>query len=116
MTKDPAEGKLGPKWEGPYQVVKCHAKEAYHLISTDVKSLPRAWNAENLKKYITCDLCSSSIIINKRNLFIKLLAMIPSIPGQPTSHPTWTLLTQIVVCSSYRGLAWRKLILLPSWT
>jgi hypothetical protein len=51
MTKDPAEGKVAPKWEGPYRVVKCHKKGAYHLISIDGKPLPRAWNAEHLKKY-----------------------------------------------------------------
>jgi hypothetical protein len=26
MTKDPTEGKMGPKWEGPYKVVGCHQK------------------------------------------------------------------------------------------
>jgi uncharacterized protein (UPF0371 family) len=33
MTKDATEGKLAPKWEDPYQVVKCHEKGAYHLKS-----------------------------------------------------------------------------------
>jgi len=51
MTKDPAEGKLAPKWEGPYQVIKCHEKGAYHLKSETGKMLPRAWNAKHLKKY-----------------------------------------------------------------
>jgi hypothetical protein len=33
MTKDSAEGKLAPKWEGPYQVVRCHQKGATILSS-----------------------------------------------------------------------------------
>lgn len=51
MTKDPAEGKLAAKWEGTYRVVKCHEKGAYHLATTEGKPVPRAWNAEHLKKY-----------------------------------------------------------------
>jgi hypothetical protein len=51
MTRDPAEGKFNAKWEGPYRVVKCHCKGAYHLESREGKSIPRVWNAEHLKKY-----------------------------------------------------------------
>jgi hypothetical protein len=51
ITKDPIEGKLGAKWEGPYRVIRCHDKGAYHLIDTTGKELPRAWNTEHLKKY-----------------------------------------------------------------
>lgn len=51
ITKDPIEGKLGAKWEGPYRVIRCHDKGAYHLIDTTGKELPRAWNAKHLKKY-----------------------------------------------------------------
>jgi hypothetical protein len=51
ITRDPNEGKLGPQWEGPYRVIKCHNKGAYHLVDTEGKTLLRAWNAENLKKY-----------------------------------------------------------------
>jgi hypothetical protein len=51
MTKDPAKGKLAPKWEGPYQIVKCQGNGAYNLKSETGKILPRAWNAEHLKKY-----------------------------------------------------------------
>jgi ribonuclease HI len=50
-TKDPTQGKLGPTWEGPYRVVKCHRQGAYHLQTADGQSLPRPWNAEHLKKY-----------------------------------------------------------------
>jgi hypothetical protein len=51
MMKNSAEGKLAPKWEGLYQIVKCYEKWAYHLKSETGKMLPRAWNAEQLKKY-----------------------------------------------------------------
>ncbi|GKD27577.1 hypothetical protein Tco_1233791 [Tanacetum coccineum] len=43
-------GKLGPKWEGPYEVTKAHGKGAYKLRDRDGKQLPRTWNVSNLKK------------------------------------------------------------------
>ena len=34
-TKDPSQGKLGPTWEGPYEVIR-HSKEgSYYLKSLD---------------------------------------------------------------------------------
>ncbi len=51
MTIDPAEGKLAAKWEGPYRIVKCHEKGTYHLAIEEGKLIPRAWDAEHLKKY-----------------------------------------------------------------
>lgn len=51
MIKDSVEGKFAPKWEGPYWVVKCHKKGAYHLKSEAGKMLLRAWNAKHQKKY-----------------------------------------------------------------
>ena len=39
--KDPAQGKLGPTWEGPYKVI--------HYL--DGNKLPRLWNVEHLKSY-----------------------------------------------------------------
>jgi hypothetical protein len=51
ITKDPTEGKLGAQWEGPYKVIRCHYRGAYHLIDITGKELPRPWNAEHLKKY-----------------------------------------------------------------
>jgi hypothetical protein len=50
-TKDPAEGKLAPKWEGPYKVVGNHRPGAYHLENAEEKRLPHPWNALNLKKF-----------------------------------------------------------------
>ncbi|GKC54667.1 hypothetical protein Tco_1077412 [Tanacetum coccineum] len=43
-------GKLGPKWEGPYEVVEAFGDGAYKLWSTDGTILPRTWNVTNLKK------------------------------------------------------------------
>ncbi|GKE21569.1 reverse transcriptase domain-containing protein [Tanacetum coccineum] len=43
-------GKLGPKWEGPYEVTEAMGKGAYKLKNHDGKQLPRTWNINNLKK------------------------------------------------------------------
>ncbi|GJW40888.1 reverse transcriptase domain-containing protein [Tanacetum coccineum] len=42
--------KLGPKWEGPYEVTEALGKGAYKLRDRDEKQLPRTWNVSNLKK------------------------------------------------------------------
>nr|GEU86269.1 reverse transcriptase domain-containing protein [Tanacetum cinerariifolium] len=43
-------GKLGPKWEGPYEVTKALGDGAYKLRFMDGTVLPRTWNITNLKK------------------------------------------------------------------
>nr|GEU33919.1 transposon Ty3-I Gag-Pol polyprotein [Tanacetum cinerariifolium] len=43
-------GKLGPKWEGPYEVTKALGNRAYKLRSTDGIVLLRTWNIANLKR------------------------------------------------------------------
>ena len=40
-TSDPAQGKLGPTWEGPYKVVHYSRKESYNLKDPNGKPLPR---------------------------------------------------------------------------
>nr|GEZ45620.1 reverse transcriptase domain-containing protein [Tanacetum cinerariifolium] len=42
--------KLGPKWEGPYEVTEALGNGAYKLRSMDGTILPRTWNIENLKR------------------------------------------------------------------
>nr|GEY66805.1 reverse transcriptase domain-containing protein [Tanacetum cinerariifolium] len=42
--------KLGPKWEGPYEVTEALRKGAYKLKDRDGKQLSRTWNISNLKK------------------------------------------------------------------
>nr|GEV05435.1 reverse transcriptase domain-containing protein [Tanacetum cinerariifolium] len=44
-----AGGKLGPKWEGPYEVTEVLGNGAYKLRSMDGTILPRTWNIANLK-------------------------------------------------------------------
>ena len=39
--KDPAQGKLGPTWEGPYKVVHYSQQGSYHLEDSDGNKLPR---------------------------------------------------------------------------
>ncbi|GJV94978.1 hypothetical protein Tco_1546555 [Tanacetum coccineum] len=43
-------GKLGPKWEGPYEVTEALGKGAYKLRNRKGEHLPRTWNVSNLKK------------------------------------------------------------------
>nr|GEY21164.1 reverse transcriptase domain-containing protein [Tanacetum cinerariifolium] len=43
-------GKLGPKWEGPYEVTEALEDGAYKLRSMDGTVLPRTWNITNLKR------------------------------------------------------------------
>jgi hypothetical protein len=50
-TKDPANGKLTPKWEGLYKMVKNHRPGAYHIENAKGKHLPHPWNAQHLKKF-----------------------------------------------------------------
>ena len=50
-TKDLAQGKLGPTWAGPYQVVYYSRQGSYHLETLDAQRLPRPWNIKHLKKY-----------------------------------------------------------------
>ncbi|GJV09047.1 reverse transcriptase domain-containing protein [Tanacetum coccineum] len=45
------KGKLGPKWEGPYEVTEVLGDGAYKLRSMDGAVLPRTWNIANLKKF-----------------------------------------------------------------
>nr|GEZ30005.1 reverse transcriptase domain-containing protein [Tanacetum cinerariifolium] len=42
--------KLGPKWEGPYEVTEALRNGAYKLRSIDETILPRTWNIANLKR------------------------------------------------------------------
>jgi hypothetical protein len=51
MIREPADGKLGPKWEGPYRIVSSGKKGSYHLATGQGKPVPRAWNVDHLKKY-----------------------------------------------------------------
>ncbi|GKB33515.1 hypothetical protein Tco_0872916 [Tanacetum coccineum] len=45
-----AGGKLGPKWEGPYEVTEALGDGAYKLRTIEGADLPRTWNIANLKR------------------------------------------------------------------
>ncbi|XP_076882635.1 uncharacterized protein LOC143531169 [Bidens hawaiensis] len=45
------QGKLGPKWEGPYQIIWAGDKGAYRLDDLGGKEVPRIWNSMQLRKY-----------------------------------------------------------------
>ncbi|GJZ52897.1 reverse transcriptase domain-containing protein [Tanacetum coccineum] len=45
-----ASGKLGPKWEGPYEVTEALGDGAYKLRTMAGADLPQTWNITNLKK------------------------------------------------------------------
>ena len=49
--KDPAHGKLGPNWEGPYIVSRIIRLGNYELQTEEGKTLPHSWNAEHLKRF-----------------------------------------------------------------
>ena len=50
-TKNPSWGKLGPNWEGPYQITSIARIGAYYLEDLDEKAIPHPWNVNNLKMY-----------------------------------------------------------------
>ncbi|KAL8127958.1 hypothetical protein AgCh_014767 [Apium graveolens] len=50
-TKIAQHGVLGANWEGPYKVKAILWKGTYRLEDLDGKLIPRAWNAEHLRKY-----------------------------------------------------------------
>ena len=50
-ARDPTQGKLGPNWEGPYQITSWQRKGTYHLETLDEQKLPHPWNTEHLRKY-----------------------------------------------------------------
>ena len=49
-TKNPAWGKLGPNWEGPYRITSVAGIGAYYLEDLDEKAVLHPWNVNNLKR------------------------------------------------------------------
>ena len=47
--KNPAHGKLGPSWEGPYIVTRVIRPGNYEVQTKEGKILPHNWNVERLK-------------------------------------------------------------------
>ena len=50
-AKNPAWGKLGPRWEGPYRITSMAGIGAYYLEDLEEKAVPRPWNVHNLRRY-----------------------------------------------------------------
>ena len=50
-SKNPAWGKLGPNWEGPYCITSIASVEAYFLEDLDEKVVSQPWNVNNLQRY-----------------------------------------------------------------
>ena len=50
-TKNPACGKLGPNWEGPYRITSVAGIGAYYLEDLDERAVLHPWNVNNLKSY-----------------------------------------------------------------
>ena len=50
-AKNPAWGKLGHNWEGPYHITSEASIGAYFLEDLDEHVVPRPWNVNNLKRY-----------------------------------------------------------------
>ena len=50
-AKNPAQGKLGPNWEGPYCITSEAGIGAYFLEDLDEHVISRPWNVNNLKRY-----------------------------------------------------------------
>ena len=49
--KNPAHGKLGPNWEGPYIITRVVRPGNYELQTEEGKILQHTWNAEHLKRF-----------------------------------------------------------------
>ena len=49
--KNPAHGKLGPNWEGPYIISRVVRPGNYELQTEKGKILQHTWNAEHLKRF-----------------------------------------------------------------
>ena len=50
-ARDPAQGKLGPNWEGTYRIMSWQRKGTNNLETLDGKKLHYPWNTEHLRKY-----------------------------------------------------------------
>ncbi|GAV72550.1 hypothetical protein CFOL_v3_16038, partial [Cephalotus follicularis] len=44
-------GNLAPNWEGPYKVKRVLCPGTFKLETLRAREIPRAWNAECLRKY-----------------------------------------------------------------
>ena len=71
-TRKPNEVKLGPNWEGPYNVLSQAGHGAYRLEDMNGKPIPRPWNTCNLRKYFFQQICKLKTNICSDYYFIHL--------------------------------------------
>ncbi|XP_071714656.1 uncharacterized protein [Rutidosis leptorrhynchoides] len=45
------QGKLGPRWEWPYKIIRAHPNGSYTLAAPSREEMQRIWNAMSLKKF-----------------------------------------------------------------
>jgi len=45
VTKDSSQGKFGPIWEGPYEVIRHSREGSYYMKTLDGQELPHPWNS-----------------------------------------------------------------------
>ncbi|XP_071727290.1 uncharacterized protein [Rutidosis leptorrhynchoides] len=45
------QGKLGPRWERPYKIIKARQNGSYTLAAPSGEEMQRTWNAMSLKKF-----------------------------------------------------------------
>ena len=50
-AKNPAWGKRGPNWEGPYRITSVAGVDAYYLEDLDENIVLHPWNVNNLRRY-----------------------------------------------------------------
>ena len=50
-TRNPAHGKLGSNWEGPYRVINFKRQGSYYLEALDGRKLKHLCNVEHLRRY-----------------------------------------------------------------
>ena len=53
-TKNPAWGKLGPNWEGPYRITSVVEVGAYYLEDLDERAVLHPWNINSYTSPLEC--------------------------------------------------------------
>ncbi|GKA73281.1 hypothetical protein Tco_0779497 [Tanacetum coccineum] len=75
-------GKLGPKWEGPYEITKALGNGAYKLRDRDGKKLSRTWNWIGGTELVEAKVVDTAVVIT-------IVAGTPlEVPVLPVKFPT----------------------------
>ncbi|GJU58754.1 hypothetical protein Tco_1236520 [Tanacetum coccineum] len=97
-------GKLGPKWEGSYEITEALVKGAYKLRDRDGKQLSRTWNIRNLKKCYVYEM-NELFILAFESFFLSKLCIIAldslscnSVQSENRGLPRWLVFFWEVGC------------------